>query len=101
MPRCPRWKGRWAFILNRCRSPRKWFRAKLLPEGRSIEAHMSERAAKGQPLVMTDRERFRLRFGTYEPPPVDSGDWVKCRMRGMVEVGRYFSDGPIPWPRKW
>ena len=51
-------------------------------------------------MVMTDRERFRLRFGPYEPPRTDFGRWLKCEMRGKVKVGR-FSHGPIPWPRKW
>ena len=52
------------------------------------------------PVVMTDRERFRLRFGPYEPPRTNYGRWLKCEMRGKVKVGA-FSHGPIPWPRKW
>src|SRR5438874_1423205 len=53
-----------------------------------------------RPVTMTDRERFRLRFGPYEPPRTDFGRWLTCEMRGKVKVGR-FSHGPIPWPRKW
>src|SRR6266446_3087201 len=52
------------------------------------------------PVVITDRERFRLRFGPYEPPRTAAGRWLNCEMRGKVKVGSY-SHGPIPWPRKW
>src|SRR6266705_1970420 len=52
------------------------------------------------PVLMTDAERFRLRFGPYEPPLADRGDWLDCEMRGALKVGT-FSHGPIPWPRRW
>src|SRR5262245_4370157 len=45
---------------------------------------------------MNDSDRFRL-IGTYKTPRVRLGRWVRCALRGEVEVVEY-TDAPIPWP---
>jgi hypothetical protein len=43
-----------------------------------------------------DADRFRL-LGKYRTPRVQIGRFVRCEIRGEVEVAG-FTDGPIPWP---
>jgi hypothetical protein len=43
-----------------------------------------------------DTERFRL-LGTYRTPRCRIGQWVRCAVRGEVQI-KAISDGPIPWP---
>ena len=45
---------------------------------------------------MDDADRFRL-LGTYKTPRVRLGRWVRCTLRGEMEVVGY-TDAPIPWP---
>jgi len=45
---------------------------------------------------MLDADRFRL-LGKYCMPRVRVGAFVRCLIRGEVEVVG-FRDGPIPWP---
>jgi len=45
----------------------------------------------------TDRERFKLRFGPYEPPRTAPGEVIKCLRFGEVRVGK-ISHGQMPWP---
>jgi hypothetical protein len=46
---------------------------------------------------MDDADRFRL-LGQYRTPRVRVGAFVRCLIRGEVEVVG-FTDGPIPWPK--
>lgn len=46
-------------------------------------------------------ERFRLQFGPYEPPRVLGDQQLFCELRGRLRVSRTWSDGPIPWPRRY
>jgi hypothetical protein len=45
-----------------------------------------------------DADRFRL-LGKYRTPRVRVGRFVRCEIRGDVEVTS-FTDAPIPWGRK-
>ena len=45
---------------------------------------------------MEDADRFRL-LGKYRTPRVRIGRFVRCLIRGEVEVVG-FTDGAIPWP---
>jgi hypothetical protein len=45
---------------------------------------------------MHDADRFRL-LGKYRTPCVRVGRFVRCLVRGEIEVAG-FRDGPIPWP---
>lgn len=42
-------------------------------------------------------EKVRFVGGAYAPPFVPIGGWLKCELRGMVQVGGY-SNALIPWP---
>ena len=42
-------------------------------------------------------DRFKLRYGPYNPPKARRGSRLFCEIRGTVIVGR-FSDGRISWP---
>src|SRR5665213_1722 len=46
-------------------------------------------------------ERFRLQFGPYAPPKVPRKNLLLCEMRGYLKVSPNWSDGLIPWPRRW
>jgi hypothetical protein len=46
-------------------------------------------------------ERFRLQFGPYEPPKVPRNNRLLCEMRGYLKVSPIWSDGLIPWPRRY
>jgi hypothetical protein len=46
---------------------------------------------------MNDADRFRLRFGPYDPPGCRVGAVLTCAVRGRVKVVG-FSPGRIPWP---
>jgi hypothetical protein len=43
-----------------------------------------------------DADRFRL-LGKYRTPRVRVGRWVRCEVRGEIQVVG-FTDAPIPWP---
>jgi hypothetical protein len=47
--------------------------------------------------MLSDSERFRLLHGPYQKPKCKIGSWLKCRMRGHVQVVAE-SDALIPWP---
>lgn len=42
-------------------------------------------------------EKVRFVGGPYAPPLVPIGGWLKCQIRGMVQVGGY-TNALIPWP---
>lgn len=42
-------------------------------------------------------EKFRLVDGPYVPPLVAIGGWLKCELRGELQVGGY-TNALIPWP---
>ncbi len=77
--------------------------------GRSLVAVQGKRLLLGIPSwkAKTARERgpvdsgkVRLLYGPYYPPRTRRGRFLFCELRGTVKVGDY-SDGPIPWPKKW
>lgn len=49
---------------------------------------------------MKDEGRNKLLFGPYEPPKIPRSKRLFCEMRGYLKIGGY-SDGPIPWPRRY
>lgn len=42
-------------------------------------------------------DKFRLVDGPYAPPLLAIGGWLKCELRGELQVGGY-TDALIPWP---
>lgn len=48
---------------------------------------------------MTDRERVRLLFGPYRPPPLQRGQQATCLFRDSDVVITDWSAGRISWPR--
>src|SRR6185295_9778239 len=42
-------------------------------------------------------EKFRLVDGPYAPPLTAIGGWLKCELRGELQVGGY-TNALIPWP---
>jgi hypothetical protein len=50
---------------------------------------------------MKDQDRFELLFGPYEPPRIPRNGMLLCKHRGYLKVGKAWSDGPIPWPRRY
>jgi len=50
---------------------------------------------------MSAPERFRLQFGPYAAPKVPRNNRLFCEMRGYLKVSPCWSDGPIPWPRRY
>lgn len=55
------------------------------------------RQTKQRPQI----ERFRLQFGPYAPPKVPRKNRLLCEMRGYLKVSPTWSDGLIPWPRRY
>jgi hypothetical protein len=49
---------------------------------------------------MNDREHFKLLFGPYAPPKIPRNQRLFCEVRGCLKVGSW-SDGLIPWPRRY
>jgi hypothetical protein len=49
---------------------------------------------------MNDQEHFYLLFGPYVPPKIPRCRRLVCQMRGPLRVGSW-SDGLIPWPRRY
>src|SRR5665213_108615 len=49
---------------------------------------------------MNDREHFKLLFGPYAPPKIPRNQRLFCEGRGSLKVGSW-SDGLIPWPRRY
>ena len=49
---------------------------------------------------MNDQAHFKLLFGPYAPPRVPRNRRLFCEMRGFLRAGSW-SDGPIPWPRRY
>jgi hypothetical protein len=47
-----------------------------------------------------NRGQFQLLFGPYAPPSVPRNGRLRCEMRGLLRVGSW-SDGLIPWPRRY
>lgn len=47
---------------------------------------------------LTHPSRTALRFGPYEPPAVDVGDWIADEIYGLVQVGGWTEGGRISWP---
>ena len=81
--------------------------AKLI--GRSIAAVQGKRlvlripswkAKTAREREPVDPEKVELLYGPYTPPRTRRGKFLVCELRGTVKVGDY-SDGPIPWPKKW
>ena len=50
---------------------------------------------------MNEEARARLLFGPYEPPRIPRNQLLLCEYRGYVRVSKTWSDGPIPWPRRY
>jgi hypothetical protein len=48
---------------------------------------------------MTDRDRIKLLFGPYKPPPLKRGDRAFCLFRDCDVVLTSWTDAPIKWPR--
>jgi hypothetical protein len=48
---------------------------------------------------MTDRERVKLLFGSYQAPPLKRGDRAVCPFRACAVVITSWTDARIPWPR--
>jgi hypothetical protein len=48
---------------------------------------------------VTDRERVKLLFGPYNPPPLKRGDHTTCLFRDCLVIVTRWTDAPIPWPR--
>jgi hypothetical protein len=46
------------------------------------------------------QDRFQLLFGPYAPPRARRNRRLRCEMRGLLRVGSW-SDGPVPWPRRY
>ena len=77
--------------------------------GRSLVAVQGKRLLLGIPSWKAktarergpvDPEKVKLLYGPYGPPRTRRGRFLPCELRGKVKVGGY-SDGPIPWPKKW
>jgi len=49
---------------------------------------------------MNGREHFKLLFGPYAPPKIPRNQRLFCEVRGCLKVGSW-SDGLIPWPRRY
>lgn len=58
---------------------------------------MKDSAGIVTPSPLSERERFRLRFGPYEPPRTAPGRLIKCLRFGRVQVGK-ISHARLPWP---
>lgn len=58
---------------------------------------MKDSSGSVVPSPLTERERFKLRFGPYEPPRTAPGEVIKCFRFGRVRVGK-ISHGRMPWP---
>jgi len=50
---------------------------------------------------MSVPDRFRLQFGPYAPPQIPRSSRLLCEMRGYLKVSPTWSDGRIPWPRRY
>ena len=50
---------------------------------------------------MNAPERFHLQFGPYAPPKVPRQQHLCCELRGWLRVSPAWSDGRIPWPRRY
>ena len=48
---------------------------------------------------MRERDRVRLLFGPYRPPPLKRGDRTHCHYRDILVIITSWSSAPIPWPR--
>lgn len=49
---------------------------------------------------MNQQERCKLLFGPYVAPRTPRNRRLYCQMRGSLRMGTW-SDGPIPWPRRY
>ena len=76
--------------LRRKLSPEQTVRL-LSPEEAKLRIEVPRYDSKEQ------EEKMRFVGGPYAPPLVPIGSWLKCELRGMVQVGGY-SNGLIPWP---
>ena len=54
-------------------------------------------SSASQAAPTTEQERFKLRFGPYQRPPAEPGEWLECARHGQVIV-ETISRGRIPWP---
>lgn len=93
-----------AKLLNRTEIAVSIRRGKLLKQlsPESSLQHLSSEAA--QPPIQVPRydspeqeEKVRFVGGPYAPPNVRVGAWLKCELRGLLQVGG-FSNALIPWP---
>lgn len=50
---------------------------------------------------MNEEARARLLFGPYEPPRIPRNQRLLCEYRGYLRVSKTWSDGRIPWPRRY
>jgi hypothetical protein len=48
---------------------------------------------------VTDRDRLKLLFGPYKPPPLKRGDRATCLYRDCEVVITSWTAARIPWPR--
>lgn len=75
-------------------------RKKLSPEQETKLISTEEAKLRIEvPRYDSEEQEEKVRFvgGPYAPPFVPIGGWLKCELRGMIQVGGY-SNGLIPWP---
>jgi hypothetical protein len=75
-------------------------RRKLAPEGATkllTLAEAKEHLAVSPFDSRTQEDRLRFVGGPYSPPLVEHGGWLRCEIRGRLQVGGY-SNALIPWP---
>jgi hypothetical protein len=73
--------------------PPPWF------PGRAGEFSLPSSAPRDRLACMTDRDRLKLLFGPYKPPPLQKGDQTSCLYRDAPVVIAGWSDARIFWPR--
>lgn len=81
-------------------SRRRELRRKLAPEGTvkllTLE-EVNQRLTVSPYDSKTQEERVRFVGGPYSPPLVEQGGWLRCEIKGRMQVGGY-TNALIPWP---